>query len=129
MQLHTHWWCCPQEACSHPLRQPCTPPLPQVLCSIPDVPRALQEVARVVRPGGQVVLVEHVIAPEQGLLRLQQQALDGLQQLLADGCHLSRDTEAALRSCQQLRAVEVQRLQVPGAGLISPHVAAVMIRA
>ncbi len=82
-----------------------------------------------VRPGGCVVLLEHVLSPEPGLLRVQQQVLDGLQQMLADGCHLNRDTEAALRACQQLKAVDIQRLQVPGAGLISPHVAAVMMRA
>ena len=33
------------------------------LCSIPDAERAVREMTRVVRPGGKVVLVEHVASP------------------------------------------------------------------
>ncbi|KAF8072542.1 METTL7A [Scenedesmus sp. PABB004] len=71
-----------------------------VLCSLPgEGPRrALDEVLRVLRPGGQLLVVEHVAAPELGWLRAQQALLDPLQQLLADGCHLTRRTDALLRS-------------------------------
>ncbi len=96
---------------------------------MPDAREALREVARVVRPGGRVALVEHVLAPEPGLLRLQQRLFDGLQQLLADGCHLGRDTAAALEAVPQLQPLELRRLSVPGAGLIAPHVAALLRRA
>jgi hypothetical protein len=100
----------------------------QVLCSVPDVAHALLEVARVVRPGGRVALVEHVLAEEPGALRLQQRLFDPLQQLLADGCHLGRDTAGALAACRQLQPLELRRLQVPGAGLISPHVVGLLRR-
>ena len=33
-----------------------------VLCSIPDPVRALKEMARVVKPGGKIILVEHVLS-------------------------------------------------------------------
>ena len=39
----------------------------QVLCSVPDVPVALAEAARVLRSGGRLLYVEHVAAPPGGL--------------------------------------------------------------
>ena len=43
---------------------------------------------------GVFISVEHILADESDkLLRFQHENLDGLQQLLADGCHLTRKTD------------------------------------
>ena len=39
---------------------------PQVLCSVPDVQRVLQEAARVLKPGGSFLFIEHTLAQQVG---------------------------------------------------------------
>ena len=38
-----------------------------VLCAVDDQPRALREIHRVLRPGGHLLFLEHVLADEPGL--------------------------------------------------------------
>lgn len=68
-----------------------------VLCSVPDQNRALAELHRVVRPGGELRYYEHVI-PNCQPRRLLLQTLDhsGLWPRIAGGCHPARDTGAAI---------------------------------
>jgi ubiquinone/menaquinone biosynthesis C-methylase UbiE len=68
-----------------------------VLCSVPDQGRALAEIRRVLRPGGQLRFLEHVRARGGGLLRLQRVLDATVWPPLAGGCHLTRDTERAIR--------------------------------
>ncbi|MEU6671871.1 class I SAM-dependent methyltransferase [Streptomyces sp. NPDC046727] len=69
-----------------------------VLCSVRDVERALGEVRRVLRPGGEVRFFEHGRGGGRAMA-LTQQALDRtLWPALTGGCHLSRDPVAALRA-------------------------------
>ncbi|CAA0828655.1 S-adenosyl-L-methionine-dependent methyltransferases superfamily protein [Striga hermonthica] len=64
-----------------------------VLCSVNDVDQALQEIRRVLKPGGIYIFVEHVGAKDGTILKFMQRILDPLQQTLADGCHLTRNTD------------------------------------
>ncbi len=65
------------------------------LCSVGDLGRAAREIARVLRPGGTVRLVEHGLAPSPRMARWQWR-LDGIEQRLAGGCHLTREPVGAL---------------------------------
>ncbi|MFJ2949345.1 class I SAM-dependent methyltransferase [Streptomyces sp. NPDC087226] len=68
-----------------------------VLCSVRDVPRALAELRRVLRPGGEVRFFEHGRGGGR-IMRLTQRALDRtVWPPLAGGCHMARDPVGALR--------------------------------
>ena len=67
-----------------------------VLCSVQDIDRTLQELLRVLRPGGSLVLLEHVGAEGHSSLRRWQRRLEPVWRCLAGNCHLTRDTEERL---------------------------------
>ncbi|MBT7595761.1 MAG: class I SAM-dependent methyltransferase, partial [Gemmatimonadetes bacterium] len=60
------------------------------LCSIPDTVAALQQMARVLKPGGALIYCEHGMAPEADVRRWQSR-LGPLWGRLGGGCHLNRD--------------------------------------
>jgi SAM-dependent methyltransferase len=67
------------------------------LCTIPDPVAAVAEMRRVLRPGGVLHFAEHGLAPDESV-RKWQQRLNGMQQRVAGGCHLSRDIPAIIES-------------------------------
>ena len=96
-----------------------------VLCSVRDVPQALAEVRRVLRPGGRFVFVEHVAAPSGSSLRRLQTALRRPWGWVADGCRPDRQTEAAIRAAG-FASVTVDAFRAP-LGLAAPHIAGVAV--
>jgi len=68
-----------------------------VLCTVPNPEAALAETARILKPGGKLLFVEHVRAEDAGLARWQDR-LEGPWRFLADGCHCNRDTVATIEA-------------------------------
>jgi SAM-dependent methyltransferase len=65
-----------------------------VLCTVPDQEAVLEEIRRVLRPGGRLLFIEHVRAA--GSMARWQDRLEPLWRRLLGGCHPNRDTLAAI---------------------------------
>lgn len=69
-----------------------------VLCSVGDPEAVLAEVRRVLRPGGRLVLLEHVAADHRPARLRWQRRVDVVWPHVAAGCHLTRRTAEAVRA-------------------------------
>jgi ubiquinone/menaquinone biosynthesis C-methylase UbiE len=69
-----------------------------VLCSVPDQPTALAELRRVIRAGGELRFFEHVVSKRAGPARVQRIADRTIRPFVTGGCHVARDTLAAIEA-------------------------------
>jgi ubiquinone/menaquinone biosynthesis C-methylase UbiE len=91
-----------------------------VLCTVPDQRAALAEIRRVLRPGGELRFLEHVLAEQPGTLRRVQRLADAtVWPLVAGGCHSARDTAAAITAAG-FTIDELHRFRFPPNGPTSP---------
>jgi ubiquinone/menaquinone biosynthesis C-methylase UbiE len=67
-----------------------------VLCSVRDQKAALAQIARVLRPGGRLVFLEHVAADGKPDRLKWQGRIEPVWKHLMGNCHLTRRTEAAI---------------------------------
>jgi ubiquinone/menaquinone biosynthesis C-methylase UbiE len=94
-----------------------------VLCSVADQDAALREIRRVLRPGGALCFLEHVRADSAGLVRAQRILDATVWPHLIGGCHLARDTAAAIELAG-FRIGTLQRFMFPEARTpVSFHIA------
>ncbi|MHB2019282.1 MAG: class I SAM-dependent methyltransferase [Candidatus Xenobia bacterium] len=90
------------------------------LCSVRDLARSLQEIRRVLRPGGLLLFLEHAGQPVPCLTQKLQETLAPAWRLLGCGCHLTRQPLEAM----QHAGLEVGQVNIVGhngfPNLVSP---------
>lgn len=84
-----------------------------VLCTVPNPEGALAEISRVLKPGGQLLFIEHVRSEDPGLARWQDR-LERPWHFLGDGCHCNRETVATIES-SALQLEDVKGGELPKA--------------
>lgn len=86
--------------------------LTYTLCSIVDPVAALQEMRRVLAPGGRLIFCEHGRAPDESVRRWQAR-LQPHWKKVAGGCHLDRDVPALLNAAG-FECGNIQTMYLPG---------------
>jgi ubiquinone/menaquinone biosynthesis C-methylase UbiE len=87
-----------------------------VLCSVPDVDRVCRELARVVKPGGAVRLIEHVRSERRVAGALMRAVNPLWLRVNGQGCNLDRDPLPALERAG-IRVESSEPFQIWSAGL------------
>jgi len=87
------------------------------LCSIPDAPRALAEMRRVLRPGGRFTFIEHGRAPDTRTAGWQDR-LNPLWRRVSGGCNLNRPIDRIVEEAGFER-VGLERFRHKGPGLLA----------
>ncbi len=82
------------------------------LCTLPDVRRALGEMARVLKRGGELVFCEHGASPDEGVRRWQNR-LNPVWKALAGGCHLNRPIPSLIEEAG-FRIRDLSSMYIPG---------------
>jgi SAM-dependent methyltransferase len=93
-----------------------------VLCSVPHPADSLEEILRVLKPGGRFVFIEHVAAPDGSRLRTFQNFIQPLWTVIGDGCHPNRETWESI-SRAGFAQVDLEHYRIPGGGPVGPHIA------
>jgi ubiquinone/menaquinone biosynthesis C-methylase UbiE len=81
-----------------------------VLCGVDDQPRALRELRRVLRPGGQLLFIEHVRSGDTRLARSQDR-MNGINRFVV-GCDCNRPTLDSIREAG-LTVTQVEHTTLP----------------
>jgi len=89
-----------------------------VLCSVSSQRLVLNEIDRILVPGGRAVLAEHVGATRGTFVRKAQTAIRPLTRLFDHGCDPTRDTEGSVRA-STLQVDAVSHFAIPVLGRLT----------
>ena len=95
-----------------------------VLCSVTDLQASLEEIKRILKPGGSFIFIEHVGGECGTWTRKVQDGVNPVWKNLFDNCHLNRETWKVLEQIG-LETVNYYefKLAIP---LVSPHIAGIV---
>lgn len=86
-----------------------------------DVTKSLQEIKRVLNENGKFIFIEHVIGLPNTSVRFWQTVLNPIQEKVADGCHLTRDTLSYIESAE-FSKLDAERVELKDLGIVGPHI-------
>ena len=75
------------------------------LCSISNVENALREAARVLKPGGQFLFLEHGLSRDPKVQKWQH-LLNPVNKLFTDGCQINRNIQETIAAALQIKTCE-----------------------
>lgn len=96
-----------------------------VLCSVTRPRTVLEQVLRLLKPGGRYFFIEHVLEPRKKSVQRFQRAIRPLWRLCGGGCRPDRDTLAEIISTG-FEEVQVERFHMPRQAVpwfLSSHIA------
>ncbi len=82
------------------------------MCTIPDLPAALAQMRRVLKPGGRMLFSEHGAAPDESVRRWQDR-INPTWKKLAGGCNLNRCVDHEIREAG-FRLERLDQGYIPG---------------
>ncbi|MGF2734837.1 class I SAM-dependent methyltransferase [Marinobacter sp. DUT-1] len=90
------------------------------LCTIPDWHAALQQMKRVLKPGGELIFLEHGESDHHGVKKWQHRITPAWKKV-AGGCHLNRHIADLIREAGfEIR--ELENLYIPSAPKIAGYI-------
>lgn len=87
------------------------------LCTIPDPVKALKEMGRILRPGGEILFSEHGQSPDAGIQKWQSR-IDPIWKKLAGGCHSGRNIPQLFKDAG-LTLAELNQAYIPGPKILT----------
>lgn len=85
------------------------------LCTIPDVKRALVEMRRVLKPGGELIFCEHGLAPDEKVA-LWQRRMNPIWKRIGGGCNLNRPIPTLIEQA----GFRIKHMEADYIGLLKP---------
>jgi len=96
------------------------------LCSVQDPDKAVSEIKRVLKPGGQFLFLEHVKSETDPKLADDQVQNTPRQMARADGCRLDRRTLQTIKAAG-FKSVDAEYYEIQNFGFLNPTAAGIAI--